>query len=92
MSDANASKVWNGLLILAAVAVASFVTIGILLMSGVFNPNTVSIETLQPDSAQTKSPAREASGAKFSQESHAVLGARNTTGLDAVFPEPAPPN
>jgi hypothetical protein len=56
VSDANASKVWNGLLILAAVAVASFVTIGILLMSGVFNPNTVSIEALQPESAQ-KSPA-----------------------------------
>jgi ABC-type enterochelin transport system permease subunit len=55
--DANASKIWNGLLILAAVAVASFVTVGILLMTGVFNPNTVSIEALTPDGAQTKSPA-----------------------------------
>jgi hypothetical protein len=55
VSEANASKVWNGLLILATVAVASFVTIGILLMSGILNPNTLNIEALQP-AAQTKSP------------------------------------
>lgn len=56
MSDIKA-KLRDGFLILAAVAVASFVVICLLLMTGVFNPNTVNIEALKPDNVQTKSPA-----------------------------------
>jgi len=53
----NSSKLGDGLLIGTVIAVIAFVAIGLLLMTGVFNPNTVSIEALRPDSAQTKAPS-----------------------------------